>query len=171
MDSIKKPLVKWAQRSEFIVVTVEAPDCKELHTEVNEAANSLVFKGVSSGQRYELDLKLYKDVEKKASGINSKGRNVVFSIAKKDKVDTWWPRLQADAIKNPLIQIDWSKWMEEDDSDEDKPDPMANMDFDNMPDYPEDPDEATELFKPVERDDEGTWNEGNTQEDEKKVGQ
>lgn len=39
-------------------------------------------------------------------------------MIKKNKDSEYWPRLTKDKAKNPHIQIDWSKWVDEDEEDE-----------------------------------------------------
>ena len=91
---------------------------------------------------------------KEETKINSKGRNVILSIAKKDKETDWWPRLTQEEGKNPNIHVDFSKWKDQDDSEDSAADPVDNMDFDHMGgDYQEDDSEDNdEVFAPMPRD-------------------
>ena len=75
---------------------------------------------------------------KSESAWNTKGRHVVVSIAKKDKTSEYWPRLLKQAGKNQRISVDWSKWIDEDELDENEPgdselDPDAMRSFGGMP--------------------------------------
>jgi hypothetical protein len=39
-------------------------------------------------------------------------------LAKQNKIyQKWWPRLTRDKAKNPMIQIDWERWIDEDEQD------------------------------------------------------
>ena len=77
---------------------------------------------------------LFEPVIKAESKWNTKGRNIILNIAKKDKEkdpDEWWPRLTKDKVKNQLITIDWSKWIDPDASDDADQGQNAGMgDFD-----------------------------------------
>ena len=70
-------------------------------------------------------MEMFEPIIKAESKWNTKGRNVILNLSKKDKekdTDEWWPRLQKEKVKNQLITIDWSKWIDPDASeDEDKP--------------------------------------------------
>ena len=80
-------------------------------------------------------MEMFEPIVKSESKWNTKGRNVILNLSKKDKekeTDEWWPRLQKEKVKNQLITIDWAKWIDPDASDEDdKPAANAGMgDFD-----------------------------------------
>ena len=97
--------------------------------DVNEESNKLVFSGMSSGTKYALDMEMFKPIVKADSKWNIKGRNVFLNVAKKDKdEEEWWPRISKDKIKREQIQIDWSRWVDPDDSGDEKKDPMEGMD-------------------------------------------
>ena len=84
-------------------------------------------------QKYAVDLELYEPIVKAESKWNTKGRNVIMSISKKDKEqEEWWPRLTKEKGKNPLITIDWAKWVDPDEDDAPADDPMAGMDMNAM---------------------------------------
>lgn len=40
---------------------------------------------------------------------------MIFVLVKKDKTDKYWPRLTKENKKTQYIQIDWGKWVDEDD--------------------------------------------------------
>ena len=79
-------------------------------------------------------MEMFEPIIKSESKWNTKGRNVILNLSKKDKekdTDEWWPRLQKEKVKNQLITIDWSKWIDPDASDEDEKPAAAGMgDFD-----------------------------------------
>ena len=56
-----------------------------------------------------------------ASKWNTKGRNIIMNIVKTNPDADYWIRLTKDKVKNTHIQIDWSKWVDEDEEDEAKP--------------------------------------------------
>ena len=92
----------------------------------------------SHGATFSFDLQLFDEVVVEESKWNTKGRNIILNISKKDKDrDEHWPRLTKEKTKNPHIQIDWSRWVDEDEEDEKPPtedfDPSGMNDF-NMGD-------------------------------------
>lgn len=132
----KFPPLKWAQRADQVFITIELADCSDIKTDIDEANQKLIFgatvtkDGVTTN--YALDLELFEPIVKAGSKWNTKGRNVIFSVEKKDKeADEWWPRLTKEKGKNPLITIDWAKWKDQDEEDEGAggDDPMAGMDM------------------------------------------
>ena len=59
-------------------------------------------------------MEFFGEVEKEKSAWNTKGRNVIISLAKKDTEAEYWTRLTKAKVKNQKIQVDWSKWVDED---------------------------------------------------------
>ena len=49
---------------------------------------------------------------------NKKGLEFVFMLMKKDDQASFWPRLIRDKFVTQFIQIDWQKWVDEDEEDE-----------------------------------------------------
>ena len=81
----------------------------------------LSFRAESHNNVYAFDLQLFDEVDMEQSKWNTKGRNIILNIGKKNTEAEHWPRLTKDKIKNSHIQIDWSKWVDEDEEDEQKP--------------------------------------------------
>ena len=130
--STKFPPLKWAQNAESVIVTIDLPDATDIQTDVDEANQKMMFKAKVNDQTYAVDLELYEPIVKSESKWNTKGRNVIMVISKKDKEqEEWWPRLTKEKGKNPCITIDWSKWVDPDD-DEPAEDPTAGMDMNAM---------------------------------------
>jgi hypothetical protein len=53
-----------------------------------------------------------------------------FNITKKDKDADFWPRITKVKAKYPYIAIDWGKWV--DDEDEEEEAPAGDYDFGNL---------------------------------------
>lgn len=83
---------------------------------------------------YAFDLQLFEQVNVDASKWNTKGRNIILNIVKQNTDAEHWPRLTKDKVKNSHIQIDWSKWVDEDEENEAKP-VGEDWDADNMNDF------------------------------------
>lgn len=61
------------------------------------------FSTISNGDKYSLDLELFEPIIKSESKWNTKGRNIIINLSKKDKEkepDDWWPRLTKEKVKN-----------------------------------------------------------------------
>lgn len=59
------------------------------------------------------------DVDAKESIWAKNDRNLLFHIVKKDKESEFWPRLLADKLKEKTnVHVDWSKYVDEDEEEE-----------------------------------------------------
>ncbi|KAG2522898.1 hypothetical protein JM16_005518 [Phytophthora kernoviae] len=111
--------VKWAQRREALYVTVDLPDVKD--EKVTLSSKNLTFKGTSNGQLYEVALDFFKEVDadSKDSIWAKTDRNLHFHIVKKDQEEEFWPRLLADKnLEKTNVKVDWSKFVDEDEEEE-----------------------------------------------------
>ena len=99
----------------------------------------MFFNGKCPAKELELSLELFGEVEVSQSRWNSKGRNIILLIEKKEK--KFWSRIKKDDKKEATIQIDWQKWVDEDDETE-KPlgnewDEGGMKKFDEKPEFKE----------------------------------
>lgn len=103
---------------EKVWITIEILDVEKTEIDLTDEGK-LTFKAESHGQKYGFVMELFNGVDKEHCGWSLKGRNVVFSLAKKeDDQEEYWPRLTKDKVKNAKIAIDWSRWVDEDEVDE-----------------------------------------------------
>ena len=104
-----------------VFITIDMLDIEKTDINLTDEGK-LTFRAESHGQKYGFDLELYKGVIKSESGWNLKGRNAIFRLVK-EEVDRseYWPRLTKDKVKNQKIQVDWSKWVDEDEVDDAPP--------------------------------------------------
>lgn len=116
------PNLKWAQRKDKVFITIDVPNCTNESIELTDD-NQLKFKADSDGVTYAFDMNLFAEVDKEGSGWNTKGRNVIMTLAKKDVDQEYWPRMMKEKVKNARIAIDWSKWVDEDDEGAAKEEP------------------------------------------------
>lgn len=79
------------------------------------------YRADSHNNVYAFDIQLFDLVNVEASKWNTKGRNIILNIVKQNTDAEHWPRLTKDKIKNAQIQIDWAKWVDEDEESEAKP--------------------------------------------------
>jgi len=112
----KFPKLKWAQRAEYVLMTVDLADSENVNIDIDEETNTLIFSAQSAGSKYGFKLALFEKVVKDESKWNTKGRNVILNISKADKdQEEWWPRLTKEKTKYHQITIDFDKWVDADD--------------------------------------------------------
>ncbi|KAH7292741.1 hypothetical protein KP509_29G083500 [Ceratopteris richardii] len=98
-------VVKWAQRSNCIFLTVELPDAREPKVKL-EPEGKFCFNAIAgpSNDVFEIELELF------------------------DKVD-----VEATDGKSPLyLKVDWNKWVDEDEEAKSK---FDDFDFNGMDDF------------------------------------
>ena len=82
-------------------------------------------------------MEFYAPLVKAESKFNCKGRNPIFTLAKKDKDQEYWPRLTKEKVRNTRITVDWDRWLDEDEEGESAAkqtgdlDPSAMKSFDD----------------------------------------
>ncbi|OQR98989.1 hypothetical protein ACHHYP_07458 [Achlya hypogyna] len=111
--------VKWAQRADSLYVTIDLPDVKSEKVTLTNSA--LTFAGSSNGQQYAVTLEFLHEVDTAATESKwaTTARNVHFYILKKDKEAPFWPHLLKDkALEKTNVKVDWNKYVDEDDDDE-----------------------------------------------------
>lgn len=134
MSKALLPTVKWAQLRDKVYLTIDVQDCKgpkvDLTNDDKGEHGRLVFRGEGAGashahekDAYELDLTLCHAIEADATKVALNDRNVILVVPKKEQ--GFWPRLLADKHKVSNIQVDWDKWVDEDEEDE-----VETQDFD-----------------------------------------
>ena len=105
-------MVKWAQRKENVFIEVGLRDIAD--EEIKLTATSIKFKGKSDKKQYGFELEFFDEISEEESKWNKTGFHLLFVIAKKDSSKPFWTRLTKNKEKNQYIQIDWSKWVDED---------------------------------------------------------
>ena len=63
-------------------------------------------------------MEFFWGVTKADSKFNTKGRNIVITLAKTDKDSEYWPRLTKEKAKNSQIFVDWDRWCDSDEEDQ-----------------------------------------------------
>ena len=116
------PTVLWAQRDDYVWLTVDVANAEDLKVDIS--ADELKFACKADGKEYGFDLKFFKPIIKDESKF-LKHRLVDLCLKKAEDED--WPRLTADSKKFPWIKVDWSKWQDSDAEDEPQGFDMANM--------------------------------------------
>mmetsp|Transcript_10342 Transcript_10342/g.14247 ORF Transcript_10342/g.14247 Transcript_10342/m.14247 type:complete len:158 (+) Transcript_10342:46-519(+) len=125
-SSLVFPNIKWAQRKENVFIIVEVQDYENHQIDLSDD-HKLSFSADSHGQKYGFNVELFAAVDKEASRWNTKGRNVIFNLKKKEAES--WSRITKEKVKNARINIDWGKWVDSDDEGEEG-DKGMNQDLD-----------------------------------------
>ncbi|KAG2373659.1 hypothetical protein C9374_011948 [Naegleria lovaniensis] len=117
-SSSHTPHVLWAPRSDRIYVTVEVPDATDVKVALQDEGR-LKVSANSHGDHYELDLELFAEISTENSKWKVSGRTIDLNIERKDQGE-FWPRLTKSNQKNRQISVDWTKWIDEEDDEEDQ---------------------------------------------------
>ena len=105
----------------------------------------LIVQGRDKTRNYELNIAMYGEVLVEKSKWNTLGRNIVLDITKKTS-GPYWPRLTKDEKKNMLIQVDWSRYADEDEEETKKMDDIGGYNMDEK--LPESDSDDEEEKKP-----------------------
>ncbi|XP_072038480.1 prostaglandin E synthase 3-like [Amphiura filiformis] len=122
------PAVKWAQRKDRIYVTLDVEDIDSM-AEVKLNNSTLYFHGKAGHENkiYEVQLEFYGAVDPKHSKELRTGREMFFDIHKKES--GFWPRLLKVSGKVHYVKVDFNRWRDEDDSEEDMQDDRSLEDM------------------------------------------
>ncbi|KAK3004596.1 hypothetical protein RJ639_019091, partial [Escallonia herrerae] len=116
--SSRHPIVKWAQRSDVVFITIDLPDAKNVKLKL-EPEGKFFFYAISGADNipYEVDIDLHDKVDINESKARIGSRNIVYLIKKAES--KWWSRLLKQGGKPPIfLRVDWDKWVDEDEQDE-----------------------------------------------------
>lgn len=116
------PTVLWAQRDDYVWVTVDVANAEDL--KVDLGSDSLKFECKADGKIYGFEVQFFKAIVKEDSKF-LKHRLVDFCLKKAEAAD--WPRLISDSKKVSWIKVDWSKWQDSDAEDEPEGFDMSKM--------------------------------------------
>jgi len=119
MTAFPPPLVTWAQRPNLVFLTVCVEDCDK--PEIKVETDSLYFKGTGGPDKktFEVTMKFFKPVDTEKSKYAVRPRVIEFALEKKE-AGPYWDRLLADKTKQHWLKIDFNKWKEEDESDDEE---------------------------------------------------
>ncbi|XP_041366617.1 co-chaperone protein daf-41-like [Gigantopelta aegis] len=115
------PVVLWAQRKDRVLLTMILENCSNPVIDMTE--NSLHFKGTggTENQPHEVTMEFYAAICPETSKYFVGGREISFTLKKKNPDASFWPRLLKDQKKVHYIKTDFDRWRDEDDSDADEP--------------------------------------------------
>ena len=117
-----QPTVLWAQRDDFIWITVEVPNAENLNVDLS--SKQLKFSCKADGKELAFDLTFFAPIVQADSKF-LKHRMIDFALKKETEQE--WPRLIEENKKCSWIKVDWSKWQDSDAEDEPQPFDMSSM--------------------------------------------
>ncbi|ESS67305.1 hypothetical protein TcG_06331 [Trypanosoma cruzi] len=133
------PNILWAQRSEHVFVSIPLQDAANVAVEIR-SGRLLHFSATAGGQDYGCVLELFREISSEESSHVTLPRQIELKLKKKWPNDASdekevalcraWPRLTKEKTRNCHIQVDWSRWKDEDADSEN--DGGLGFDYDNM---------------------------------------
>uniref|UniRef100_A0A1B6HUY6 CS domain-containing protein n=1 Tax=Homalodisca liturata TaxID=320908 RepID=A0A1B6HUY6_9HEMI len=116
-DEVIPPPIMWAQRTNCIFLTVCLEDCK--NPEIRLEPESVYFKGVGGTEKkhHEIAIPLFKEIDPEKSAKFVRDRNIEIILKKKEE-GPYWPQLTKEKNKYHWLKVDFNKWKDEDDSED-----------------------------------------------------
>jgi len=116
-ESAIPPPVQWAQRQHVVFVTICVEDCK--NPVLNLEADKIYFKGTGGTEKrnYEVTIPLFKEIDPEKSIKVVRDRNIELVLKKKED-GPYWNSLLKDKKKYHWLKVDFNKWKDEDDSED-----------------------------------------------------
>lgn len=118
------PPVLWAQRKDNILLTfnIESKD-----PTINIEKESVYFRGLRTldNRVHEVTIPLYGEVLPDKSGFVNKGRMIEVVLRKAKPTDPYWPTLTKDTKKLHYLKIDFNKWEDEEEDNQDVDNPLS----------------------------------------------
>ena len=111
------PPVKWAQRPSLIFLTICLEDCKDPKIEVKPSFLRFEGNGGPDKKDYAVTIEFLKEIDPDKSKYAVNGRVIEFALEKKGD-GPYWERLLKDKAKQHWLKVDFNKWKEEDESDD-----------------------------------------------------
>ncbi|GET92110.1 hypothetical protein, conserved [Leishmania tarentolae] len=120
------PPISWAQRPEYVLITIPLQDTTGVNVEIKNEGRELHFACSAPEQKqYAYTIQFYGAISSEESQHVVRPRQIELRLRKKftmsledandDEVE--WPRLTKEKVKCPNITIDWSKWKDENDDE------------------------------------------------------
>ena len=105
------PQILWAQDRKSIFLTFEIIDIKEQN--INLSENKVSIEGKNKNNEFNISIDLYSEINVDESTWSIKPKGIICTLNK--KVEKFWNKLSPVKMNN--LKIDWTKWINEDDSD------------------------------------------------------
>ncbi|XP_003737019.1 co-chaperone protein daf-41 [Galendromus occidentalis] len=112
---VRNPVVLWAQRRDCVYITIAVEDCKNADLKIE--ADKVLFKGDGGDKlHYACALNLNNKVKNDESKFVVRDRNIEVLLKKEE--EQYWPRLLKESTKMHWLRVDFNKWRDEDESDD-----------------------------------------------------
>jgi len=125
--AVLHPVVLWAQRKEKVFASIQLDSIKDEKITIDSEKLTFSCHCPKDGKSYSVELAFFDDIVPEESQQKKGGREFSFSLKKKNTDADWWPRLLKTKAKNQFIKVDFHRWVDEDEADEEK----ADNAFDN----------------------------------------
>ncbi|XP_053601186.1 prostaglandin E synthase 3 homolog [Plodia interpunctella] len=127
------PSVSWAQRNSRILLTINV-ECEKPHIKIDN--KSFAFKGLCQPDNkvHEIKIDLYDEIDPEKSTYLNKGRLIDVCLVKAKIDQPFWLSLTNDKKKHHWLKVDFNRWQDEDDSN-DEIDDMNDMFSDKLGDF------------------------------------
>lgn len=117
---------KWAQRQTTIFLRFEILDSKDANVEFVKDKIVLTANSSDGKTKYRNEFVLFKPIDVESSGFQIKARSIdclVFKEGHDSKKNPagWWPRMTKEKLKIHWLGVDFGRWRDEDDSDDEGP--------------------------------------------------
>ncbi|KAE9541223.1 hypothetical protein AGLY_004468 [Aphis glycines] len=113
------PPVVWAQRNTEVYVTICVEDSK--NPDIKVEPEQIVFSSVAgfeSTKKYDVTIPLYAPIEPENSKVTVGGRYIELVLQKPSTDTKYWPHLTKEKKKYHWLKVDFKKWKDEDDSED-----------------------------------------------------
>uniref|UniRef100_A0A8D8XRM6 Protein wos2 n=1 Tax=Cacopsylla melanoneura TaxID=428564 RepID=A0A8D8XRM6_9HEMI len=111
------PPVIWAQRKDKIFITYCVENVKDPKIDIE--ASEVKFDAVASDKKhYSIDIKLFKEINPEKSTKTVSDRQIELVLKKQEDDTAFWPYLTKEKQKNHWLKVDFNKWVDEDEDDE-----------------------------------------------------
>mmetsp|Transcript_9080 Transcript_9080/g.33505 ORF Transcript_9080/g.33505 Transcript_9080/m.33505 type:complete len:181 (-) Transcript_9080:100-642(-) len=118
MSGTKLAPLSWAQRKDRLYLTFPIPDSSNVT--IQQTATKLAFSCTGAeGQQFQLEFEFYSPVKETSGEWKNTGRGVEMKVMKKDDDTEYWPKLYKGSTKFRNITVDWNRWIDEDEEDQD----------------------------------------------------
>jgi len=128
VEKAEIPKFKWHQSKAKVFVTVNIPGVKDHKVEFGDDTVRVTATSSIDNKAFDLNFKLFKPIKKGIFTFDKKG---LYLTMKKKKVESYWARLLKIKPVGDLkrkMEIDWSKWVNEDDLPEGEDDDIDEDD-------------------------------------------
>ncbi|XP_046357143.1 very-long-chain (3R)-3-hydroxyacyl-CoA dehydratase 3-like [Haliotis rufescens] len=130
MAEVLSPFVYWGQGNDFVSLKIDLRDIEDEVVDLRE--DSLTFyaqgNGLKGNNQYGFDIDFYLPVDSEESKYRVTETSVEFHIKKVGEGEVW-PRLTHKQMKLPWLKIDFDKFMDESDKEQEEQELYGEKEF------------------------------------------